>query len=832
MTRKFDVIMKTPEGKITFEKQGVIAPAGWSDRAITVAAVNYLRDDEFSIPDMFNEVIETIFQDAPMEKLDDDIKEDLYKLMIGQKAMFNSPVLFNYRKNSKRLQGSACFIFDRKDDMDDILTKTTYEAQVFHYGSGVGCDYSDIREENAPIGGGGKASGPISFMLPCDAWAKTIKSGGRTRRAAKYVGLKDSHPDCWNKFVPFKANEEEKAKAMMLANPEKYMGNSFNNEAYDTVAGQTANYSVNMSDEFMERASDQSRDPNFDLLSRNPKKFMEVVGSVNAHEELMKLAEFAHATGDPGLIFRDAINRMNMVSKDGEIKAPNPCGEFMGMPDSACNLASLNLVKFMDSAGDIMVRELRAAVRVLIVAMDLIASLSWYPYEEMRTKTQKYRPLGLGFTNLAGYLMRAGIAYDSDEGRCAAKSVMETITIEAWKTSFYLAEVFGAPLSYSDFGYDMNYVVETQCNANLKYLGMPEGVMPRNTQVTLIAPTGTISFLMDCDSTGIEPVLAPYYIKTLVSGEQFVTLSPAVLALAEKADYDVGKMKHWLEEHNTLKGFVKPGDYKYFQTALDEKSPEMVIGHEGHLLMQSEVQQRISSAISKTINLPEETTPKEIFDIYVRAWELGLKGITVYRNNCKMFQPVSTTDRKEVIKEDNTPARVKPENDRLAFIHRFDIGGHKGYITIGCYQDGSICELFTTLSNHGSTISGLLDAWAKQVSLSIQYGVPLESIIQLHSGSIFEPRGITDNSEMRIVTSIIDYVVKYLGHFYAKPAAYLDRLLDIHSDDDEVEEPVYPVQAKVKYETEICGFCGSVSTREPGTHCFYCRTCGKSTGCS
>ena len=540
------------------------------------------------------------------------------------------------------------------------------------------------------------------------------------------------------------------------------------------------------------------------------------------------------------------------------------CGEFMGVNDSSCNLASLNLLAFLKEDGTFDDESFKDAVEVFIVAMDIIATIGWYPYPEMVEKTHKYRPLGLGFANLGGYLMSRGMPYDSPAGRHTASILTSILTKAAWKTSFDLSELLGSPLSYKKYGEDAMRVIALQTGYTgldnppaykkhvMDLFALVKPLMPRNTQVSLIAPTGTIGFMMDVDSTGIEPMVASFAIKTLVSGEQMVMIPDSILTLLVHKGYSKEEAITHLETYNTLKGFIKKEEYKVFQCALDENSPELVISPQGHLLMQAAIQKNISSAISKTINLPENTTWQEIREIYIQAWELGCKGITVFRNNCKAFQPVNTVKKTtvgEVFASPDTPtdpSRIKPENDVLSYRHRFEVGGHKGYLTIGCYQDGSICEIFATITNHGSTLTGFLDAWAKQVSLSLQYGVPLESVIKLHSGSIFEPRGFTTHDTLHMTTSIVDYVVKFLDLFYKNPNKYLNRLIEVHhtgADDSEevdLEEEIEITTEITKQqpividhrETMICGQCGNVMSRPPGLSCFYCQTCGTSNGCS
>jgi ribonucleoside-diphosphate reductase alpha chain len=870
-TKTFDVVLKDMEGNITREKYGVIAPVWFSQKAINVIVANYMHDGDISVIDVYKDVVNTIFDNDKdnVEQFYPNIRQRIFDHMIKQEGMFNSPVLFNFRTGSKRLQGSACFILKREDNMEDILDKTTAEAKIFHGGSGSGSDYSLIREEGAPISGGGVASGPISYMEPCDAWAKSIKSGGRRRRAARYVGLYDDHPDS-DEFIDFKVEEDEKARALMNAD-EKWGKDWYNSPALHTVSGQTANYSMNTSDAFMRKAIGEDPDPMFELLSRAPDNYMQPVKKINAADRLMRIAQNAWKTGDPGLIFRDTVNAANMLRKTHIITGPNPCGEFMGVPDSACNLASLNLIKFFDDDGTFLARTFSSAAHSFIIAMDVIATNAWYPYKEMHDNSVMFRPLGLGYGNLGALLMSLGLPYDSKDGRALAATITRTLTRAAWEASFDLSENIGTHLGlqYED---NAGQVIMNQTGWSLSDLEAIKGSvkLPRNSQVTLLAPTGTIGFAMDFDSTGLEPLLATKQYKMLASGESMV-IAPSCVARRMR---DVGisisdeELSNRLKSGETITDIVGDKDNPMvYQVALSRDDPSMVISPKGHVDMQAAVQPYLSSAISKTINMPKSSTPEDIRDIYVYAWKKGLKGMTVFRDESKVFQPVTTSEKKNdddgkhkhsecSCNVHHEPHRVLPPNDLLSLRHKFEIygatGSVKGYLQIGFYDDGSICEIWTTLSKSGSTINGLLDAFSKQLSRGIQYGAPLADIIEHHRGTKFEPSGFTSNPRIHSCSSPVDYIAQFLSDVSTSPETHLHRLLEIHTsnifDEDEddylecddvsestvSDDPI--IQSRIETNGvptgEVCPDCGGIMARQPGMHCAYCANCGKSDACS
>jgi ribonucleoside-diphosphate reductase alpha chain len=708
-------------------------PSFYSDNACRIIADKYFADGEISLWDMVYRVVHAI-GDAGRRYgyFEDDGEQAVFQrhlagMLINQEASFNSPVWFNVGVE-EHPQCSACFIQSVEDNMDSILELAKKEGKLFKYGSGTGTNLSPIRARDAALSNGGQASGPVEFMKMYDAGAGVIKSGGKTRRAAKMVLLNDTHPDIME-FIRCKAEEEKKVKRLVeIGVPVE--------EAYDMAHFQNGNNSVRISDETM--------------LEKH-----------TAHNPLLwAIAEAAWECGDPGVQFHDTINAA-MPDERGEplvCTASNPCSEFLFIDESACNLASINVGRLNQYD------EIRRATNTLITAMDIIVDMSSYPTEEIRKNSIKYRPLGLGITNLGAYLMRTGVPYDSNMGRDIAAKIMEWIHVAAEDQSRRLADKLG-----SNWGSAL-----------------------RNAQLTLVAPTGTISFMMDCESTGVEPVFAERQTKYLVGGG---TLSIVPKCMEEGLKWDDDPMT--------------------FQTAIGSNP----VSAEGHLKMMAAIQPYLSGAISKTVNLPNSATVQDIYDIYYKAWKLGIKCIAVYRDGCKAHQPLQVEGGKSVTVAQTPVDRIRLDDTRHSITHKFTINGTSGYLTAGLYDNGAPGELFVNISKEGSTVGGLMDAWATSVSLGLQYGVPLSKFVRKFKGSRFEPAGFTKNSAIPSATSIVDYISQWLERHF----------LSVDQDGEEDEWSVEDEIVHIESSGNTCPDCGGI-TIVTG-RCYSCPHCGWNGGC-
>ena len=839
-----------------FKLEGVRAPSFWSQDAINIVASKYFRRGETSVKDLITRVVGTIAdageeQGHLCERGEYSVfYDELYYLLVNQHASFNSPVWFNVGVEEEP-QCSACFILSVDDDMNSILEWYRNEGLIFKGGSGAGANLSRLRGSMEPLSTSGTASGPVSFMRGADSIAGAIKSGGKTRRAAKMVILDDDHPDL-REFIECKVKEERKAKA--LAREGYDLG--LNGEAWSSVQFQNANNSVRVSDEFMRRAI-TSGITTWDL---HPRKGTDYI-SDDASALLDLMAQSAWECGDPGLQFKDTINRMHTCPEAGEIRASNPCGEYLHLDNTTCNLASINLAKYWKD-GEFDVEGFKHTVRVLIMAMDILVDMSSYPTEEIAANAHKYRELGLGYTNLATMLFMAGLPYGSEKGRELAASVTALMNGAAYATSVELGQELGSagglepeavdavwnehmkalPESYSE-EYIWNGAFEQYpFSMELQYL--------RNTQLTLLAPTGTISFMMDCDSTGIEPIYAPRKTKTLVGGGS-ISSDPSCWPSPIQDPLD--QRRYFDPLFATAIGHTDFGGY----------GTNNRISIEDHLLMLAAVQPHLSGGISKTVNVPEETTPKEIRDLFVRAWELGLKSISIYRDNSKATQVLTTAAKMEddplgqeilggllqteyLATQEPRSFRTKLPVDRNAIIHKFDIGGQDGYLTVGLYPNGTPGELFITMSKEGSTLGGLMDSFAVMVSMALQYGVPLADIARKLKGQRFEPAGFTGNAEIPSCTSVVDYIFQWLERRFLSlnvptapwidnysrgwgiPTLWVDKLPGKIVREQEVSEA--PRSAPLSSaEGVVCQNCGSLKVRSGS--CFTCPGCGETTGC-
>jgi ribonucleoside-diphosphate reductase alpha chain len=889
-------------GSTVFEQTGILSPEGWSQLAINVVASKYFRghlgtpERESSVRHLINRVAETIANWGKADGYfasDEDaetFRQELTFLLLHQRLSFNSPVWFNVGVEAHP-QCSACFINSVDDTMESILELAKTEARLFKGGSGAGSNLSKIRSSKEKLTGGGTASGPVSFMRGFDAFAGVIKSGGKTRRAAKMVILNVDHPDVMD-FVTCKAREEKKAWALI----EQGYDGAFTGEAYASVFFQNANHSIRASDEFMRAAVEDREYSTHSVRDNRP------MDRLKAKEVLMAAAEATHLCGDPGLQFDTTINLWHTCKNTAPIYASNPCSEYMFLDDSACNLASINLMKFVDQNGDFVTEDFKHAVEISILAQEITVDNSSYPTAKIAQNSHDYRPLGLGYANLGALLMSRGLPYDSDSGRAYAAAITSVMHGHAYATSARIAQSRGPFEGYRrneepflgvinmhrDHAYALNqqYVPQDMYDASRAVwddaltVGSEHGF--KNAQVTVLAPTGTIAFMMDCDTTGIEPDIALIKYKRLVGGGMLKIVNRTVPAALVKLGYDsreITDILEYIEKEETIEGapHLKDQHLPVFDCAFRAKKGSRSIQPMGHIKMMAAVQPFLSGAISKTVNVPEDTTPEQIFDMYVQSWRLGLKAVAIYRDGSKRSQPLSTSKEaqsgkgmsnkvaeavKETVDAERKAARRPLPSERMAITHKFACGGHEGYITVGLYEDNSPGELFITMSKEGSTISGLMDTIATSISLALQYGVPLSVLVDRFSHMRFEPSGFTGNPDIPIAKSIVDYIFRWLGlKFLRTEDGHIDNSLSQKAaqvakqiiDTPQMTLPmqkspaprasswVRPVSeaALVQAEKEIfrsqadappCHVCGTITVRSGA--CYACPNCGTTTGCS
>ncbi|HXA52821.1 MAG TPA: vitamin B12-dependent ribonucleotide reductase, partial [Candidatus Acidoferrum sp.] len=810
----------------------------------------------------------------------ENFRDELAHLMLTQKACFNSPVWFNVgvkeargygwiydEKQSKitklesgttRPQCSACFIVSVKDSLESILDLAKTEGMLFKWGSGTGSNLSALREEDAVLSGGGRASGPLSFMKGFDAFAGVIKSGGKTRRAAKMVILNSDHPDV-EKFIWCKAKEEKKAYTLVEAGYDA----SLDGEAYSSIFFQNANNSVRATDEFMEAVVRDGEWWTRSVFTGEKKD------RYKARDLMRQIAEATHQCGDPGMQFDTTVNRWHPCKNTARINASNPCSEYMFLDDSACNLSSLNLMKYVGPDGVFNVEDFRHAVDTMIMAQEIIVDNASYPTERIGQNSHAFRPLGLGFANLGALLMSMGVPYDSDQGHDTAAAITAVMCGQAYLTSARVAEAMGPFEGYKEneqpfldvIGMHRDSVgrisrnhvptamlgAAQQCWDDALAVGRRSGF--RNGQVTVIAPTGTIGFMMDCDTTGIEPDLALVKYKKLVGGGVIKIVNNTVPAALIKLGYSpvqVEKIVSHIDSTGTIEGApdLKPEHLAVFDCSFRPQNGNRSIHYMGHIKMMAAVQPFISGAISKTINMPEECTVEDIMSAYTESWKLGLKAVAIYRDNSKRVQPLSSGSAKGEKKANATqavtppvekvvyrPIRRKLPDERRSITHKFSIGGHEGYITVGMYDDGAPGEIFITMAKEGSTISGLMDAFATAVSFNLQYGVPIKFLVDKFAHVRFEPSGWTGNQQIPYAKSIMDYIfrwlgAKFLGPEYAVTEAGESTALRPTEVDPQQELPFSAVTA----DAPLCSECGSIMTRNGS--CYKCGNCGGTSGCS
>jgi len=939
------------QGNVIFEQKDVEVPKDWSMTATNIVASKYLHgkvgtpERETGVRQLVTRVAETIRNWGLAQgyfKTPEDgatFHDELVHILVRQYAAFNSPVWFNVgcdriEPNSdarnwhwnpqtqqvefgitgySKPQCSACFINSVKDSLDSILTLAKTEGMLFKWGSGTGTNLSPLRSSTEGLSGGGTASGPLSFMKGFDAFAGVIKSGGKTRRAAKMVILNVDHPDIVE-FIECKQKEEAKAHALVA---QGYDGSHPDSDAYSSIFFQNANNSVRVTDDFMYAVV---RDTDF-----STKKVQDgsVMKTYKAKDLLKKLSEATWHCGDPGMQYDTTTNRWHTSKNTARINASNPCSEYMFLDDSACNLASLNLLKFAPN-GTFDVEAYRHAVDVLITAQEILVDNAGYPTEMIMRNSHDYRPLGLGYANLGALLMAAGLPYDSDAGRDYAACVTAIMCGEAYLQSSKIAEQCQPLTPATDTvatrlgiteaanmpgaacpGWYINrepfldvirmhrasvnninksnvpntlYESSKQCWDEALAQGEKHGY--RNSQVTVLAPTGTIGFMMDCDTTGVEPDLALVKYKKLVGGGMIKIVNQTVPTALFKLGYDhdqANAIVSYIDATGTIEGapHVKDEHLAVFDCSFKPAKGTRSIAYMGHLRMMAAAQPFISGAISKTVNLPENASVEDIMEAYLQAWKLGLKAVAVYRDGCKKSQPLSAAGTKTansskedsrtaaVPQEDNLNAppravRHKLQEERASITHKFNIGGHEGYITVGLYPDGEPGELFITMAKEGSTVSGLMDSFALATSIALQHGVPLKLLCEKFAHTRFEPSGWTSNPDIGFAKSIMDYIFRWLQlRFLTGQQQFLFENLrpkqgisgqgpgiseanessrGLPTPDPRSLNPgsVHAADALAGIidlgDAPTCSFCGSIMTRNGS--CYRCGSCGSTSGCS
>src|SRR5881392_1521539 len=785
------------KGQVIFEQKDVEVPRSWSQLAINVVAQKYFRgspgspERETSVRQIIDRVVDTIARwgrEGGYFATEEDAEnwaEELRYLLVTQHASFNSPVWFNIGIPGRSQQASACFINSVHDSMESILDLAKTEGMLFKFGSGTGTNLSVLRSSKEQLSGGGTASGPVSFMKGYDSFAGSIKSGGTTRRAAKMVILNADHPDVMD-FIHSKADEEKKAWALIEAGYNA--GFNVPGGAYDSVQFQNANHSVRVTDDFMRAVIDDEEWKTKAVVGGR------TVDTYKARDLWREVADAAWICGDPGLQFDTTIQDWNVVPNTGRINATNPCSEFVFLDDTACNLLSLNLMKFQGEQGTFDVERFRHAVDICFTGQEILVSNASYPTPAIGKNSDALRPLGLGYANIGALLMSMGLAYDSDEGRRFAGAITAIMTGRAFAQSARMAQVKGPFSEYAKNRAPMLRVMEKHRAAAYQLTSSPEAADVvkaardtwddavnlgrihgyRNAQATVLAPTGTIGLMMDCDTTGIEPDLALVKYKKLVGGGLLKIVNGTVPAALRKLGYDSNEVKEiveYIDENDTIEGAPHLADehLKVFDCAFKPVKGARSIAPMGHVRMMAGVQPFISGSMSKTVNLPTEATVEDIEQTYMESWKLGLKCIAIYRDGCKRSQPLSTSLDKKKEPEavvQYSAMRHKLPDERKSITHKFDIGGHEGYLTVGLYEDGQPGELFVTMAKEGSTISGLMDAFATQTSYALQFGVPLKFMVDKFSHMRFEPSGFTKNKEIPIAKSIVDYIFRWMAsHF-------------------------------------------------------------------
>jgi ribonucleoside-diphosphate reductase alpha chain len=880
------------KGSTIFEQRDIEVPSEWSQTATNIVASKYFHgkigtpERETSVAELVHRVVDSIAEWGRQggyfrtETDAENFRFELAHLMLTQKACFNSPVWFNVgvkeargygwiydevagavRKleGKTRPQCSACFIVSVKDSLESILDLAKTEGMLFKWGSGTGSNLSALREEDAILSGGGRASGPLSFMKGFDAFAGVIKSGGKTRRAAKMVILNIEHPDVKD-FIWCKAKEEKKAHALIDAGYDS----SLDGDAYSSIFFQNANNSVRATDDFMQAVVEDK-----DWWTRSVVDG-KAVDRYKAQDLMRQIAEATHQCGDPGMQFDTTVNRWHPCKNTARINASNPCSEYMFLDDSACNLSSLNLMKFVGPDGRFGVEAFRHAVDTMILAQEILVDSASYPTEKIAQNSHDYRPLGLGFANLGALLMSFGIPYDSDQGRDYAGAITAVMCGQAYLTSARIAASTGPFPGYWKNEEPFLDVIRMHRDAVSKInarnipadlfggardtwdeaLALGTNAGYRNGQVTVIAPTGTIGFMMDCDTTGIEPDLALVKLKRLVGGGVIKIVNTTVPGALIRLGYSpeqVEQIVAHIDSTGTIEGapHLKAQHLACFDCSFRPPNGVRSIPYMGHVRMMAAVQPFISGAISKTINMPEECTVEDIMDAYTESWRLGLKAVAIYRDNSKRVQPLSsgkgekkaaapapaqpvqTTVEKVVYR----PVRRKLPDERASITHKFSIGGHEGYLTVGMFEDGQPGEIFIAMAKEGSTISGLMDSFATAISYNLQYGVPLKFLVEKFAHVRFEPSGWTGNPAVPYAKSIMDYIFRWLGAKFLGPEFGVTEAGETGTLRPTEVNPQQSLPfAPVVADAPLCAECGSIMTRNGS--CYKCGNCGGTSGCS
>jgi ribonucleoside-diphosphate reductase alpha chain len=881
-------VIGNEKGELVFEQRDVEVPKFWSQQATNIVVSKYFRGTlgtpqrERSVKQLIGRVVDTITGWARKQRYftsEDDLlafSDDLKHLLVYQKASFNSPVWFNVGIEPHP-QCSACFINAVQDTMDSILGLAKTEGMLFKYGSGTGSNLSPIRSSKELLAGGGTASGPVSFMKGFDAFAGVIKSGGKTRRAAKMVILNAEHPDIVE-FINCKVEEERKAWALIDAG---YDG-SFTGPAYASVFFQNSNNSVRVTDEFMRAVLDDKPWQTRSITSG------EVMDTYKARDLMHMIAEATHVCGDPGMQFDTTTNDWHTCPNTARINASNPCSEYMFLDDSACNLASINLMKFVDDQGEFDAAKFGAACRNLITAQEILVDNASYPTRAIERNSHAYRPLGLGYANLGALLMSRGLPYDSDAGRDYAATITAIMHGEAYAQSARVARDHGGPFA----GYDMNREpmlrVMRKHRAALKDIdrtSVPKDMFDaakgvwdecvelgeqfgyRNGQATVLAPTGTIGFMMDCDTTGVEPDIALVKYKKLVGGGMMKIVNQTVPSALQRLGYspaEITGIVEYIDEHETIEGapYVKDAHLAVFDCAFKPFQGQRSIHYMGHIKMMGAVQPFLSGAISKTVNVPKDASIEDIQEAYIESWRLGAKAVSIYRDGSKRTQPLNTSKDNGAAAQAlaeaavaRQPIRRRLPDERASFTHKFDIAGHEGYITAGLYEDGSPGEIFLVMAKEGSTISGFADAFAQAISYALQYGVPLQVLVDKFSHARFEPSGMTKNPEIRFAKSIVDYVFRWMAAKFLSAEAKYNAGLNVPEPvaaiaDEAVTQATLPLQGsgplaaparpspgraafaamQNQEDAPPCSTCGSIMVRSGA--CYKCANCGTTSGCA
>jgi ribonucleoside-diphosphate reductase alpha chain len=911
-----DVVMTNwRDGTVNFEQRGVEFPAFWSLNSVNIVTTKYFRgavgtpQREWSLKQLVDRVVGVYVETGRQygyfaSEADAEVFEhELKYALIHQVFSFNSPVWFNVGTPSPQ-QVSACFILAVDDTMDSILDWYKEEGLIFKGGSGAGVNLSRLRSSKELLSSGGTASGPVSFMRGADASAGTIKSGGATRRAAKMVVLDVDHPDV-EEFIETKAREEEKVRILRDAGFDVDLGG----KDIVSVQYQNANNSVRVSDEFM-RAVEDDRD--FDLLGR---RTGEVISRVGAKGLLRKMAQAAWDCADPGIQYDGTINDWHTCPESGRITASNPCSEYVHLDNSSCNLASINLMKFLRDDDTFDVRRFQQITELIITAMDISICFADFPTQKITETTRAYRQLGIGYANLGALLMATGHAYDSAGGRAIAASITSLMTGTAYKRSAELAGVVGPYDGYERNAVGHKRVMRKHADASdqVRTVGpMDREILSsaltvwqeclrigdangyRNAQASLLAPTGTIGLMMDCDTTGIEPDLALVKFKKLVGGGSMQIVNQTVPRALKNLGYQpeqIEAITEYIAEHGHVVDApgLKLAHYEAFDCAMGERA----ISPMGHVRMMAAVQPHLSGAISKTVNMPESATVEDIEKIYFEGWKLGLKALAIYRDNCKVGQPLSASNNKTASTEPeeapapaepavHRPVRRKLPRQRPATVTKFSVAGAEGYMTVSSYPDDGVGEVFLKLGKQGSTLAGVMDAFSIAISVGLQYGIPLESYVAKFTNMRFEPAGLTDDPDVRIASSVMDYIFRRLALDHLPydqraemsilsaaersaqlagedPGALAEEVVDpeelaqsaavepLHAEREERREPAATPRPAAPAETHssvelleshqgrtadapLCLTCGT--KMRPAGSCYVCEGCGSTSGCS